>query len=125
MKTAVFLVFFLAIVFNALANILIKASTLRKGTDIYSSVNGFMSEMLNPYFVGGLISFGLALLAYRYVLGNGIKLSVGYPIMTTAGFAIVIFASKIFFNETLYPVQWVGIAFLAVGLWLVASRLSV
>jgi multidrug transporter EmrE-like cation transporter len=48
------------------------------------------------------------------------KLSIAYPIMTTAGFAIVILASKIFFHEDLNLVQWIGIALLAAGIWLVA-----
>jgi multidrug transporter EmrE-like cation transporter len=123
LKSTVILVFILAIVLNATANILIKASTLKGGAEPEGLV-GYILEMLNPLFLGGILSFGLALIAYRFVLGNGVKLSIGYPLMTTSGFAIVILASWIFFKESLHPVQWIGIALLALGLWLVASRVT-
>lgn len=126
MKSTVLFVFILAIVFNAAANILIKASTLKKaGEEVPQGLMGYITEMLNPLFITGIMSFGLALIAYRYVLGNGMKLSIGYPIMTTSGFAIVILASWVFFKESLHPIQWLGIGLLALGLWLVASRVTV
>ena len=123
MKPGVIMVFVLAIILNATANILIKASTLKEGASPDGLV-AYIREMLNPLFVGGIVSFGLALIAYRFVLGNGVKLSIGYPLMTTSGFAIVILASWVFFKESLHPVQWVGIALLALGLWLVASKVT-
>ena len=126
MKSTVFIVFILAIVLNAAANILIKASTLKKsGEELPVGLTGYIMEMINPLFITGILSFGFALIAYRFVLGNGMKLSIGYPIMTTSGFAIVVLASWIFFKESLHPVQWVGIGLLALGLWLVASKVSV
>ena len=117
------MVFILAIVLNAAANILIKASTM-KGSGNPDGPVAYVLEMLNPLFVFGILCFGFALIAYRYVLGNGVKLSVGYPLMTTSGFAIVILASWILFKESLHPVQWLGIGLLALGLWLVASKVA-
>ena len=125
MKSSVLIVFILAIILNATANILIKGSAIKKSDQVISE--GFVryiQDLFHPLFISGIISFGLALIAYRFVLGNGLKLSVAYPIMTTSGFAIVILASRVFFKETLHPVQWVGIALLAAGLWLVASRVT-
>ena len=113
-------IFILAISLNALANILIKASALRKDEP---GLEGLIKGViLNPYLIAGLGSFGLAFVAYRYVLGHGIKLSVAYPLMTTCGFAIVLLASRIFFNEILNFVQWLGIGLLVAGLWLIAFQ---
>lgn len=122
MKPVALVVFGLAIVLNALANILVKASALTKDADgAEGFVRGFL---LNPILIAGLASFGLAFLAYRYVLGQGIPLSTAYPLMTTLGFAIVLVASRIFFNETLNLIQWGGIGFLVIGLWMIASQMS-
>lgn len=73
--------------------------------------------------MGGLTCFGLALIAYKYVLGKGVKLSTAYPLMTSCGFAIVLLASRYFFNETLNGVQWFGIGLLVAGIWLIASQM--
>src|SRR5689334_14459461 len=107
MKTASIAVFGLAIVLNATANILVKASALNK--DEEGAVGLIKGFLLNPLLIAGLASFGLAFVAYRYVLNQGIPLSTAYPLMTTLGFAIVLVASRIFFHETLNPIQWGGI----------------
>lgn len=117
MRLTVLTLFLLAIILNAVANILIKASAIKQNID---DPSGYLKSFLNPFLISGLASFALALVAYRFVLGHGMKLSIAYPIMTTAGFAIVILASKIFFHEDLNLVQWIGIALLAAGIWLVA-----
>lgn len=111
----VFLV--LAIVLNAAANILVKASALHRSeepTDL----------LFNPWMLGGLASFGLAFVAYRQALMRGLPLSVGYPVMTTAGFIIILAASFFVFKERLDVLQWVGIACLFLGIWLIAGRMS-
>lgn len=120
MNFNILIILSLAIVLNATANILIKASALKKDeTTIEGLVQGFI---LNPYMIAGIISFGLALLTYRYVLSQGVKLSVAYPIMTTAGYAIVLIASRIFFQEYLTTWQWIGIGFIMAGIWLISSQ---
>ncbi len=117
MNTAGIAIFLLAIVLNAGANILMKASAVNRG-------EGWQDQILNPYMITGLASFGLAFLAYRQVLLRGIPLSIAYPIMTTAGFIIVLAASNVFFHERLDWVQWTGIGLLVAGIWLIAGRMS-
>lgn len=107
---------------NAIANILIKASALKKDeASVQGMVEGFI---LNPWMIAGVMSFGIALLAYRYTLNQGIKVSVAYPLMTTAGYAIVLVASRFFFQEQLTSIQWMGIGLLLVGIWLISSQSS-
>jgi len=117
MNTFTLIMLIIAIILNALANILIKASAL------YSKDESLLGLLLNFWLIGGLICFGLAFIFYRYVLSKGLPLSIAYPLMTTTGFAIVIFASRIFFNEKLVMIQWLGIGFLIVGIWLIASKI--
>lgn len=106
----------LAIFLNALANILVKASA------VYIKNESLIGLLTNYYLIAGIVSFGLAFIAYRYVLARGLPLSIAYPIMTTAGFAIVILASRIFFQEKIIPIQWIGIGFLVIGIWLIAFK---
>jgi len=115
------IVLILAIVLNAVANILIKASALKKDD---AGVEGLIkSVILNPWLIAGVTSFALALVAYRFVLTN-MKLSVAYPLMTTCGFAIVILASRYFFHENLNMIQWAGIGLLVLGIWMIASQMG-
>lgn len=109
-------IFLLAIVLNAAANVLMKASAVNRG-------EGWQDQILNPFMIAGLASFGLAFLAYRQVLLKGIPLSIAYPIMTTAGFIIVLAASHFVFHEKLDWQQWTGIALLVGGIWLIAGKM--
>ncbi|EOQ90170.1 hypothetical protein LEP1GSC202_0535 [Leptospira yanagawae serovar Saopaulo str. Sao Paulo = ATCC 700523] len=124
MQFQVILFFCIAVFFNALANILIKTSSMQDKQVLPGE--GFWKlvfTVFNPYFIAGLASFGLALLGYRYVLGKGLKLSLAYPVFTSSGFIIVLIASSIFFKERLNFTQWLGISFILVGVWLTALQM--
>lgn len=125
MQTFIIVVFCIAVFFNALANILMKASSL-KDMETASQSHGIMGallQLINPVFIGGLVCFGLALIGYRYVLGKGLKLSLAYPVFTSSGFIIVLILSAIFFKEKLTWIQWGGIAFIMIGVWLTAANM--
>ncbi len=116
MNSLTLLVLLIAIILNAIANILVKASTTNTNKE------NLIDIITNFYLISGLISFCLAFLAYRYVLSRGFALSITYPIMTSAGFAIVIIASKYLFNENMTFIQWIGIIFLVIGIWLITFK---
>lgn len=87
MKPVYWLLIF-ALVSNAVANILIKEG-MKSQTLTLSDPWGTLKAIgLNPMVIFGVTFFGLALAAYSFILSQ-IKLSVAYPIMTTAGFLIV------------------------------------
>ncbi len=123
MKLTVLLIFVVALFFNALANILIKASALGDKTDVTPGLEGLVKSFLHPVFFAGLASFGIALLGYRWVLGKGLKLSLAYPLFTSAGFIIVLLASAVFFKEKLNLSQWTGILLILAGVWLTAGEM--
>jgi len=103
-----------AIVFNALANILIKAG-VRGGQD--SLLTTLKAKWLSPFIMGGILSFALALAAYSYVLSK-MNLSVAYPIMTGAGFMLIAIASCLFFKEMITLLQIMGFILIMLGIWL-------
>lgn len=111
----------IAIVLNAAANILIKLG-MKDAPDLQSvSLGVYFSHFItNIYVLSGIVSFGLALLTYSYVLSK-INLSVAYPIMTSVGFIIVVLFSVLYLSERLIPLQILGIVLIIAGVWLVAS----
>ncbi|EKS01194.1 hypothetical protein LEP1GSC125_1129 [Leptospira mayottensis 200901122] len=123
MQIQVLIVFTVALAFNALANILIKASSLNDVSEKMVGLRAILQVVFNPIFIGGLVSFGLALLGYRFVLGKGLKLSLAYPVFTSAGFIIVLIVSSIVFKERLTWPQWVGIVLILAGVWLCAANM--
>ncbi len=116
-----YLILFLAITLNASANILLKIGMNRAGSFSFTDISGIFTEVvLNPFIIGGVFCFVLALGAYTYVLSK-INLSIAYPIMTSVGYMIVILASWLFLKENISGVQFAGFCLIIGGVWLVAA----
>lgn len=112
------LILAVGIVFNALANVLIKAGSNQIAVkNMLSLKNIFL--IINPYLVGGIGSFAIALAAYSLALSK-FKLSVAYPIMTSLGFIIVVIASKYLFGEEFNILKMVGIITTIIGVILIS-----
>ena len=96
-----------ALVFNAVANILMKAGmrTAPEGAGAGAMIRHYATSW--PVIVG-LVLFALNVVAYTQALTK-IPLSIAYPIMTSLGFLIVVAASVYFFSETVKAVQVVGL----------------
>jgi multidrug transporter EmrE-like cation transporter len=120
MELKITIIFIIALSCNSLANILMKASALKtEYNPKWNIVPEPLLGYLNPFFLLGLFSFGLALIGYKMVLSK-LKLSIAYPIFTSAGFIFVLLASHFFFHEKLTNLQWIGIGLILVGVWLTA-----
>jgi multidrug transporter EmrE-like cation transporter len=113
-----YIVLSLAISLNALANILMKVAMRRQG-ETGDMLTMMTRSLTNPALFLGLLSFGLALLAYCYVLAK-INLSIAYPLMTSLGIIIVIAASWLFLDETITLLQVAGFVSIITGVWMVA-----
>ncbi len=107
-----------ALVLNALANILIKAGMRNYTGGV--SMEMVLYMMKNPFVIFGLLSFGGAFVGYSLVLSR-MDLSVAYPIMTGAGFAIVAMVSALWFSEGFPLWKILGIVLIGIGIWLVAG----
>ncbi|MCL6611478.1 MAG: hypothetical protein K6T66_08065 [Peptococcaceae bacterium] len=117
----IYLVLLLAIVFNSGANIMIKAA-MRKSPIIPEQgavLQAFAQAAKNPFLIGGVVLFGLALAAYSVVLSR-INLSVAYPVMTGAGFLLVFLFSGLYFREGITAAHILGSALILAGVWILA-----
>lgn len=121
MKPVHFVLLF-ALVANAVANILIKEGMKDKVLSLADPVELIKAMVLNPTLIGGVVCFGLALAAYSFVLSQ-LKLSVAYPIMTSAGFLIVAAYSVFKLGEAVSLVQGAGMLLILAGVWMVASAM--
>jgi multidrug transporter EmrE-like cation transporter len=113
-----YLVLALAITLNALANIFMKVA-MKDQQNTTSIIPMITQSLTNPTLFLGIISFGLALVAYCYVLSK-INLSIAYPVMTSVGFLIVILVSWLYLGETITKIQIVGFICIIAGVWMVA-----
>lgn len=109
-----------AILFNAGANVLLKFG-MRNAPELarVGLVRMLLTSVGNLYVWLGLISFGIAFVFYSVVLTR-LKLGLAYPVMTSAGFVIVTIFAIFLFDEKLSWLKIVGIAVIALGIWLVA-----
>jgi multidrug transporter EmrE-like cation transporter len=112
------IVLIMAIVFNALANILIKVGMLKAGR-LESIPDAVKYALGQPFLYAGVVSFGLALVAYSIVLSK-LNLSVAYPIMVSMGLIIVVLVSYFALKETITFLQIAGFIFIIAGVWMVA-----
>jgi multidrug transporter EmrE-like cation transporter len=113
----VFLVVALAL--NALANMLLKAGAAHLGG--LAEPHLVKRVLGNPYLLLGLLLFALNVGFYLAALIR-LNLSVAYPVMVAGGLVIVVLGSALCLRETVTPLQWSGIALLAVGIILVTWR---
>ena len=112
----IYILLVLSLISNALANVFIKAG-MRDYTG--SIVHIFHYLFKSPLVLAGLLLFGLAFIGYSFVLSR-LELSIAYPIMTGAGFAIVSIFSFILFNESFGTVKIIGIIFVFIGIILLS-----
>ena len=118
-----YIIFILAIVFNAGANIMIKVAMKKSPISLEqgSVAKGLIHAAQNPWLDLGILLFGLALAAYSAVLSK-INLSTAYPIMTGAGFLIVFLVSALYLGEKLTTQHIAGAILVLMGLWLLAGK---
>lgn len=114
-----------AVVLNAAANLLLKFAakdlTDRGGLFASGPAHAIKTLLTCPQFILGLTFFALNVMFYFYALGR-LKVSMAYPIMVGAGFAIIATVAALSdLDERLKPVQWLGVAMILLGVVLVSS----
>jgi len=119
---AIHFILIFALIANAVANILIKEGMKAKTIVLSDPAGAFKAILFNPTLLAGVVCFGLALAAYSVVLSK-IKLSVAYPIMTSAGFLIVVSYSFFKLQEQITALQAAGLVLILAGVWMVATNL--
>jgi len=115
-----YVIFTIAIILNAVANILMKVGA-EKTKETSGIVELVLSMITNPVTILAVFCFAAALGAYNYVLMKT-NLSIAYPIMTSVGYVIVLLASWLFLKETLTILQLTGMLLIITGVWMVAAN---
>jgi len=119
----------MALVFNAFANLLMKAGMSR-----IEQSGGIMRDGLaaaartvltNVTLVGGLCCFAINAAFYMYALqSKALKISIAYPIMVGGGFALIAVIARFHpaFSERLSAGQILGVALVFAGILLIAVQ---
>ncbi len=109
------------VLLNASAQLLLKAGTLRVGEFAYTLANVIpigMRLAFNPYIAGGLACYVVSVVVWILALSR-VPVSVAYP-MLSIGYVVNALAAWWLFGESLGAQKLVGIAFIIVGVFLVA-----
>ena len=112
---------FTGVVLNALAQFLLKAGTNAVGHFEFTAANiGPVGTRLalNPCILGGMLAYGVSLVVWIMGLSR-IEVSIAYP-MLSLGYALNAAAAWYFFGEAVGPLRLAGIAFIMVGVFLIA-----
>jgi len=108
----------LAIIFNAGANIMMKAGVTASPVKTEGGILNFIiSYISNWKLMLGIAFFGVALIFYTKALEK-FNLSIAYPLMTSAGLIIVTLWSLFVFQEKLTYIQTGGIFMIIGGIWM-------
>ncbi|MGE5543811.1 MAG: DMT family transporter [Bacillota bacterium] len=110
----------MAVLFNALANIVIKWAMQGKSVLFAEGLGTTVKNLAANYWLwGGIILFGLAFILYSLVLAR-INLSIAYPVMTSLGLVIITLVSILVFKEVITGLQAGGLLLIIIGVWLVS-----
>lgn len=98
------------ILMSAAASIFLKLGATALGGNILSLLN-------NPMIWFGGFCYAAAFLGYIYVL-RIVPLSLAQPVITVGVSVVTVFVAAIFLRETVALLNWVGLCFIAVGIFL-------
>jgi multidrug transporter EmrE-like cation transporter len=105
----------LAAVNSTIGNLMLKHSTTLADKD------DFFSLMLQPFFIGGMMFYGVNVILFAKSL-EVLKVSIAYPVLAAGGFTLLILASNLFMGEQLNSRQYAGVVVVLVGVFLLASE---
>lgn len=120
----------MALMLNATANLMLKVGSRRfdvRASQEPQGLGGLITSVASNWiWILGLICFAVNVVFYSYALSSkDMKVSAAYPIMFGGGFAIIAVVAWRLLGESLTTLQWVGIATILLGVWLVARDLAV
>jgi multidrug transporter EmrE-like cation transporter len=109
------------VLLNAAAQLLLKAGTNRVGEFAFALDNvGPIGAKIatSPHIIGGLACYVVSVVVWILALSR-VPVSIAYP-MLSIGYIVNAVAAWWLFGESLTAQKLVGIAFIIVGVWLVA-----
>ena len=125
------LALFVALSFNAVANLMMKIgmqSVQTSGGLLKTGVGGAVRTVLtNPVLVIGLCCFALNAAFFMFALqSKALKISLAYPIMVGGSFALIAVGARFHpsLAERLTWGQWIGVAWVLLGIAMIAADLG-
>ena len=110
------------VLLNAVAQLLLKSGTNVLGVITLTRENWtseFGRMAVEPHFIAGAACYAVSLVVW--ILGlSRVPVSIAYP-MLSIGYVVNAIAAYYLFGEALTVTRWTGIAFIALGVWLVAK----
>ena len=121
MTPLTFSLLMLGVLLNATAQLLLKAGTNRVGEFAFAWENVVpigLKLVLNPPILGGLACYVVSVVVWILALSR-VPVSVAYP-MLSVGYIVNAVAAWMLFGESITAQKMIGIAFIVVGVYLVA-----
>ena len=121
MTTLTFALVLTGVLLNAGAQLLLKAGTNRVGEFAFALDNLVpvgTKIVSSPFILGGVACYGVSLVVWILALSR-VPVSIAYP-MLSIGYVLNAVAAWALFGESLAAQKLVGIAFIVVGVFLVA-----
>lgn len=103
---------FICVIFSSLASILLK-----HGAENIHQLHRIDNIITNKFIWLGAAFYALTFISYIVAL-RVIPLSIAQPVITTGASVITVIAAVILYNETMFIVNWIGIALICSGLFL-------
>ena len=122
MSLTVFSLLLTGVLLNAAAQLFLKAGTMRIGEFAFSAENiipiGWQLAT-QPFIVAGVGCYAISLVVWIMGLSR-VPVSIAYP-MLSIGYIVSAIAAWYLFGESLGPQKLFGIAFIIIGVTLVAK----
>jgi len=120
MSIIAFALLLTGVLLNAGAQLLLKAGT--NATGVLSLDAGWSSTLWRVateiHFIMGVLLYGVSVVVWIFGLSR-VPVSVAYP-MLSIGYIVNAVLAHYLFGEAVTATRWLGIAFIIVGVWLVA-----
>lgn len=99
---------------SCIGNLMLKKSRLA------AEEQGFWELLVSPWFLGGLAFYGVNVILFAKALER-LPVSIAYPVLAGAGFALLTLAAGVLFTERLTLYQYAGVGLILVGIILLAG----
>ena len=110
------ILFICNIVFNAVANVLIKLGMTNTADLNFGETSILIKYMIfNPKLILGCVFYALSLVFYSFILQK-MDLSIAYPIVISGSVFLVMIFSKLIFKESINITQIIGTVIVLLGI---------
>jgi undecaprenyl phosphate-alpha-L-ara4N flippase subunit ArnE len=92
---------------------------LRQAAHTGASPTEPLSLLKNPWFMAGLVAYGVSVLTWLFVLKR-VPLSVAAPFVALV-YVLVPLAARVLFSDGITPRMWLGMVLVVAGVTLVAE----